>query len=93
MLSRSDEEEMNAPEDVDPSAAMTRTDNGGAGRVKPDSENFTENESEDEMRMTKRLILLFGNSSGSTRRTGAQYWCNCFVVQFDTDADVWLVSK
>jgi hypothetical protein len=36
MQSRSDEEEMNAPDDVDPSAAMTSADNSGVDRVEPD---------------------------------------------------------
>jgi hypothetical protein len=40
---------MNAPDDVDRSTAMTSADNGGAGRVEPDGETVTENESEDEI--------------------------------------------
>ncbi len=28
----------------------------------------------------KKPISLFGNSVGGTRRRGAQYWCDCFVV-------------
>ncbi len=39
---------MNAPDDVDQSAAMTSAGNGGAGRVEPDDKTVTENKSEDE---------------------------------------------
>ncbi len=44
MQSRSDEKEMNAPDDLDQSAAMTSADNGGAGRVEQDGKTVTENE-------------------------------------------------
>jgi hypothetical protein len=36
----------------------------------------------------KQEISPFGNSLGSIRKRGEQYWCDCFVVQFDTNADV-----
>jgi hypothetical protein len=55
MPSRSDEEEMNAPDDVDQSAAMTSAGLGGAGRVKPDGETVTEKETEDVTPSKKRL--------------------------------------
>ncbi len=44
---------MNAPDDVDQSAAMTSAGNGGAGRVELDCETVTENECEDEMSSKK----------------------------------------
>ncbi len=54
MPSRSDEEEMNAPDDVDQSAATTSAGNSGAGRVELDGKVVTENESGDETPSKKR---------------------------------------
>jgi hypothetical protein len=45
---RSDEEEMNAPDDVDQFAATMSAGSGGAGRVEPDDKTVTENESKDD---------------------------------------------
>ncbi len=39
---------MNAPDDMDQSAAMTSAGNGGASRFEQDGGNVTEHESEDE---------------------------------------------
>ncbi len=67
MLSRSDEEEMVAPDDVDRSAAMTSADNGGAGHVEPDGETVTEKESENETPSKKGSKWILWN--GSTQFT------------------------
>ncbi len=54
MPSRSDEEELNAPDDVDQSATVTSAGNGRAGQVEQDGETVNENESEEGAPLKKR---------------------------------------